>query len=91
MHQKLSSKCCLAPQRSHRGSTACAAGQALAALRAAFAGMAIRDCSAELEVVEVKNTCPFQARAAAPSKKGKPRRRYVLADSGPRERVGCHR
>ena len=61
--------------------------QALTALRRAFAGMAIRDCSTAVEVVEVKNTCPFQLRTASLSKKGKPRRRYVLADSGPRERV----
>ena len=63
--------------------------QALTALRQAFAGMAIRDCSGALEVVEVKNTCPFQLRTVALSKKGRPRRRYVLADSGPRERVLC--
>ena len=50
--------------------------------------MAIRDCSGAVEVVEVKNTCPFQLRAVSLSKKGKPGRRYVLADPGPRERVG---
>ena len=63
--------------------------QALTALRRAVSGMAIRDCSGAVELVEVKNTCPFQLRTVSPSKKGKPRRRYVLADPGSRERVGC--
>ena len=66
--------------------------QALTALRSAFAGMSVHDSSStsslqECEVVEVKNTCPFRQRVGV-TKKGNPRMSYMLADPGPRQRVG---
>jgi hypothetical protein len=68
--------------------------QALTALRAAFAGVSVRDCAAAVlpvEVVEVKNACPFQTRVLSISAKtGSARKTYVLADTGPRQQVWAH-
>ena len=63
--------------------------QALSALRSAFGGVSIRDCSRsalELEVVEVKNACPYR-QVTTVTKKGRARLSYVLADGGPHNRV----
>lgn len=63
--------------------------QALSALRSAFGGLSIRDCSRsaqELEVVEVKNACPYR-QVTTVTKKGRAKLSYVLADGGPHNRV----
>ena len=63
--------------------------QALSALRSAFGGMSIRDCSRsalELEVVEVKNACPYR-QVTTISKKGRAKLSYTLTDGGPHNRV----
>jgi len=63
--------------------------QALAALRSAFEGLAVRDCSGavlEVEVVEVKNACPYR-QVSAVTRKGRVRPSYILADPGPAQKV----
>lgn len=65
------------------------AAQALSALRSAFGGLSIRDCSRsalELEVVEVKNACPYR-QVTTVTRKGRAKISYVLADGGPHRRV----
>jgi hypothetical protein len=63
--------------------------QALSALRSAFGGLSIRDCSRsalELEVVEVKNACPYR-QVTSLNKKGHAKVSYALTDGGPHHRV----
>jgi hypothetical protein len=59
------------------------------ALHRTFGSLAIRDCSRsalDLEVVEIKNTCPYRS-VATVSKKGTISHSYVLDDPGPRKKV----
>lgn len=63
--------------------------QALSTLRSAFGGLSIRDCSRsalELEVVEVKNACPYR-QITTLNKKGRAKVSYQLTDGGPHNRV----
>ncbi|BDA44460.1 hypothetical protein COCOBI_05-6450 [Coccomyxa sp. Obi] len=65
------------------------AASALSALRGAFEGLSIRDCSRsaqELEVVEVKNACPYR-QVTTVTRKGRAKISYVLADGGPHNRI----